>query len=32
MAFEMDGEAFCGITQTYHVIRSHAALVLTKAK
>lgn len=32
MAFEMDGEAVCGITQTYHVIRSHAALVLSKAK
>lgn len=33
MAVEMDGEANCGITQTYHVIRSHAAaLVLTKAK
>lgn len=32
MAFEMDGEAVCGITQTYHVIRSHAALALTKAK
>lgn len=32
MAFEMDGEAVCGITETYHVIRSHAAVVLTKAK
>lgn len=31
MAFQMDGEAFRGITQTCHVIRSHAALVLTKA-
>ncbi len=32
MTFEMDGEAVGGITQTYHVIESHAALALTKAK
>lgn len=32
MAFQMDGEAFRGITQTCHVIRSRAALVLTKAR
>lgn len=32
MAFRMDGEAFRGISQTYRVIRSLAALVLTKAK
>lgn len=32
MAFQMDGEAVCGITQTYHVTRWHAAPVLTKVK
>lgn len=31
MAFQKDGEAVCGITQTY-VIRSYAAPVLTKTK
>lgn len=29
MAFEMDGEAVSGITQTHHATRSHAALLLT---
>ena len=32
MAFQMDAVAVSGVTQTYHVVRSHAVLRLIKTK